>query len=409
MANSFINIPVPAANGAGAAVAVDTLGKTKTFVIGGGFRATVNVEVSAEEPPVVWAPLATFHQSGNVTIDVACNYVRAVTSEYVSGAPNLDVGADASGSQFQLLPANGASADVSLLPEFKTVIAPPGFVGNVELSEDGTSWAQVFSFTDGGILSRSFVAQFGRVIGAVDGTPVAVSIVGANAAGGGGGTAAPQTRPPGTVFDYLEDFLGGAAPDQFTVVATGGATSIGPATSQLPIVGMLGLITNNTNDTIYCYVGRTQIELNEAAFTQLVIEWGGSVDLFGNQGSFCTRFLANSNLVPSLVGGNGNCLSFALGDDQNGNANWWGILDDATRYDLGIANDTNYHRFKIVYNPGVNVQWYIDDVLRATHLGSPSVAGQSVFVGANAVTGVVGFAPGVNIDYVWIHMELPRP
>lgn len=94
MANVFLNIPVPTSDGAGAAVDVSAMGKTKSLVIGGGFRATVNVEYAIGDTPTDWAPLATFLQAGNLTIDVACQWIRAVTSDYVSGTPNLDVGSN---------------------------------------------------------------------------------------------------------------------------------------------------------------------------------------------------------------------------------------------------------------------------------------------------------------------------
>lgn len=187
MANLFVNIPVPVANGVGAAVDVSAMGKTKSLVCGGGFAATVNVEYSTDALGDEWAPLATFQQSGNLTIDVAAHWMRAVTSEYKSGAPNLDVGSSDAGTTFALLTADGASVDISALPLFKTVIAPSKAI--VEVSEDGVSWAQIFSLPDGGDESREVVGQFARVVGGVD-----VTIAAANDGGGaGGGCPCPPT------------------------------------------------------------------------------------------------------------------------------------------------------------------------------------------------------------------------
>lgn len=190
MGNVFVNIPVPTSNAAGAAVDVSSMGKTKSLVIGGTFRATVNVEY-ATDTGNGWAPLATFQQGGNLTVDVACGFIRAVTSGYISGTPNLDVGSDDAGTTIAVLTADGASVDISTLPKFKTVVVPNGFEGKIEASEDGTSWAEIFSFA---VMqptgqSREFVAQFARVIGAVDGTAVDVVIAGASDGGGGGGAA----------------------------------------------------------------------------------------------------------------------------------------------------------------------------------------------------------------------------
>jgi hypothetical protein len=185
MANLFVNIPVPAANGVGAAVDVSAMGKTKSLVCGGGFQATVNVEYATDAGGLVWAPLATFLQSGNLTIDVAARWLRAVTSEYKAGAPNLDVGSDDSGTLFALLDAIGTPVDISALPLFKTVVAPVGFAGNIELSEDGIAWAQLFSFVNGGAQSKSMFGQFARCIG--NGVPV--TLAAANDGGGGGSSA----------------------------------------------------------------------------------------------------------------------------------------------------------------------------------------------------------------------------
>jgi hypothetical protein len=185
MANLFVNLPAPAANGAGAPVDVSAMGKTKSIVCGGGFAATVNVEYSTDVAGAgPWAPLATFLQAGNLTIDVAAHWMRAVTSSYQGGAPNVDVGSSDAGSLFALLPAAGTPVDVSALPLLKTVVTPSGFAGNVEVSEDGISWAQIFSFQNGGAVTRSVVAKFARVSGGSD-----VWIGGAGDAGAGAGGA----------------------------------------------------------------------------------------------------------------------------------------------------------------------------------------------------------------------------
>ena len=204
MANLFLNIPVPAANGAGAPVDVSAMAKTKSLVCGGGFQATVNVEYSEDAAGVgPWAQLATFQQSGNLTIDVAAHWMRAKVTDYKGGAPNLDVGSSDDGSVFALLTANGASVDISALPLLKTAVAPAGFAGIVEISEDGVSWAQIFAFQNGGGITRSVVGQFARVKGGAD-----VWIGGANDNGDAIGPA--QIRNPMALPEqWIIDGLGG--------------------------------------------------------------------------------------------------------------------------------------------------------------------------------------------------------
>jgi hypothetical protein len=168
MANIFVNIPVPAASGAGAPVDVSAMAKTKSFVIGGGFTGTVNVEYSEDAAGVgPWATVATFMQAGNLTIDLAAHWIRA-SSPAGAGGANLDVGSSDDGSVFALLTADGAAVDISALPLLKTAVSPKGFVGFVEISEDGVSWAQVFSFPNGGAVTRSVVGKFARVKGGAD-------------------------------------------------------------------------------------------------------------------------------------------------------------------------------------------------------------------------------------------------
>ena len=166
MSNIFLNIPVPAGNGTGAPVETSQMASTKTIVCGGPFSATVNLEISNDAGALVWAPLATFQRSGNVTVSVSARFMRARVSDYKSGVANLDVGAAVIGdASFVLLPGNGTPVDISAAPLLKTVIAPSSFAGNVEISGDGVSYAQIWSFQDGGQQSREVVGKFARVAG----------------------------------------------------------------------------------------------------------------------------------------------------------------------------------------------------------------------------------------------------
>lgn len=187
--NIFVNLPVPASNSAGAAVDVSAMGMTKTVILGGTLDAAVTIEY-ATDAGTDFAPLMTFQDGGNVTIDVAAHWMRAVTSAYKSGAGNCDVGASNAGSSFVQIPTIGTPVDISALPLFKTVVAAPGFAGNVEVTQDGISWAQVMTFANGGGQSGSFFGAEARVTGGGAGS---VWIGGAEAGAGGGSPVFPPS------------------------------------------------------------------------------------------------------------------------------------------------------------------------------------------------------------------------
>ena len=227
MANLFLTIPVPAGNGSGAAVDVSSLGKTKTFVCGGTFDATVNLEVANDAGAAVWAPLATFYDTDNVTLEVAARWVRATVSAYKSGVATVNVGASDAGALFVELLGDGTPADISALGAFKTLVAPGSFAGNVEVSEDGTDYAQIWSMQDGGQESRVVVGQFARVVGTGEDVYLA-------AANEGGGSAGPTTEhvegqggvDPAVALDVAVDTsfvanTGDAETSQFFTLADG--------------------------------------------------------------------------------------------------------------------------------------------------------------------------------------------
>jgi hypothetical protein len=178
LANLFIDLPVPLANGAGASVAVDAMGRVKTVTYVGDLFASVQVQVSADD--INWHTLHTFPattqaigtQAIKKTFKVAANFMRAFVSNFRSGtAANMDVGANDDGSLFEtpIAPAGngaGAAVSVALLGTFNTVFVSDVFTGAaiIEVSDDGVNWTPTLSFnTNGGIKSKSFVAQFVRV------------------------------------------------------------------------------------------------------------------------------------------------------------------------------------------------------------------------------------------------------
>lgn len=326
MANVFFNIPVPPNNGAGAAVDVSTMGKNKSFVIGGAFKATVNVEYTTNAPgDNQWAPLATFHQSGNLTIDVACLFVRAVVTDYVSGAPNLDVGGNDAGTLFVQLLANSAAADVSALPAFKTVCVNDNWIGTVEASEDGVSWAQIMSFQAGTARGQSavFNAQFCRIV--PQGVLLPVVINGADDGGGGGGAASSllSIYGDGSFGDYT------TAGDETWNATLGapGAPAV-PAGSFFPYAFFNNLTISPGDSVAVGALSDTPLDKAVVIFVKetLTIGAGGRIHVNGGDGGGGTGLGGTGGLGRNAIfgsisgganGGDGN-PAFAAGPGQPG-------------------------------------------------------------------------------------------
>lgn len=177
MANVISNLPMPALNGAGAAVDVSTMGRDKTIVITGTFSgATITVEVSEEAGGAgAYAPIHTF-QSGDrqKTIPVAARFMRVNVANRKVTVPftaTADVGADDMGATFAVvalptLNGAGANVNVSALGEFKTIVVGGSFPGaaiRLEVSDDGTDFAPVTTFASyGGSWTGPLVGTFLR-------------------------------------------------------------------------------------------------------------------------------------------------------------------------------------------------------------------------------------------------------
>ena len=165
MANQFLNLPVPASTGAGAAVDTSKMGATKTVVVGGSIKGSVVIEYAndaAGAGPWAELPNGAFSNPGRVTIDVAARWMRARTDGAASA--NADVGGSTGETPAaSFVEVTAAPVDISALPAFKTVVSA-GAV-NVEISEDGTSWSQAFSFQGPGGQSQVVIGQFARVTG----------------------------------------------------------------------------------------------------------------------------------------------------------------------------------------------------------------------------------------------------
>lgn len=177
MANSFVDLPAPAANGAGDWVDTSAFGSVKTITVSGlgsgpAANCAVTIEFSNESSPTTGAALRTFQVGSTGTFTLACRWMRAVVSNYKGGTPMGAVGGQVDGSFFTELDVptgdgSGTPTDTSGYPLVKTVQVAGSFRGsvNIEISEDGgASWAQAMSFSSPGYQSVPLeVEDFVRV------------------------------------------------------------------------------------------------------------------------------------------------------------------------------------------------------------------------------------------------------
>lgn len=207
MANDFIHLPAPAANGAGAWTDCSGLGGLRTIVVTTP-DSFVTIECSNQVSPTSAYSATAFQANGETTVQIAAHWMRAVVSNFAAGgvAPVVNVGSTDDGTTTDQLATTAgtgvaAATDTSALPAFKTIQVTGGFKGslNVEISEDGgTTYATTYSFANGGSQSGMFVADFMRVrrINVAPGGAMPQVWVGATAppggGGGGGGGGAPQ-------------------------------------------------------------------------------------------------------------------------------------------------------------------------------------------------------------------------
>lgn len=238
MANQFVALPAPAANGAGAWVDVSSYGPIKTVTVagnGGVFEPFVTIEYSNQNAPTNGVPLRTFSTPDEDTFNVACHWMRAVVSNYKGGgAPVVELGGTDSGASFAQLTVpvgngQGAGVDVSSLGLYKTVQVAGAFRGAllVEVSEDGgATYSQAFPFANPGGKSQVIAADFMRVTR--NGVPTIAPgqpevWVGASDPGGGGGGSLDvqldgvDVVNPATILNFqtpgmfVEDEGGGSA------------------------------------------------------------------------------------------------------------------------------------------------------------------------------------------------------
>jgi hypothetical protein len=221
MANLFADLPMPALNGPGAAVAVSTMGAPKTIVCSGTFpEATVTVEASVDGG-TVYAPVLILQGTAEKTLQLAATHMRVNVSGRKTSLPfacNVDVAANDNGAVFAtlLLPAGdgpGTAVDVSALPDGYTIIAGGTFQGAtvaVEASEDGVGYAPVAQFAgQGGITLKIMTVRWLRTVvrGRKGSVPFTCTV--------GVGAAVPTTPASASDIDVQN---GGVALGTFTTL-----------------------------------------------------------------------------------------------------------------------------------------------------------------------------------------------
>lgn len=218
MANSFLALPAPGGViGPGAAVDVSAMGATKTITVVADSNTTTTVETSNQAgAPTNWSPVKTFDGSGEITVDVACRFMRLNVQELGASDPVANVGATDAGTTLVDLDTPvgngpGASFDVSALPGFKTIQICGQFGGtvNIELSLDnGTTWQTIASLSGGGGTQQVSLVKFaqfmrtnrnGVLAGDVSQPAVIVGGSGIGGGGGGGGGGFTGTLTPGVI------------------------------------------------------------------------------------------------------------------------------------------------------------------------------------------------------------------
>lgn len=230
MANITVLLPVPSANGAGAAVDVTTFGGLKTCIVSRGTAngdISITIEFSNDAGALFWAPLRTVQGSGIERVTVAARWMRATVQNYKFGNPaDVQVGGVDEGTLLVSLPVPagngfGAAVDISALGIFKTAQVGGSFRGNlsVEFSQDGVAYGEFMSLQQPGYRSDVAAAQWARVRRngvpqVAPGTPVC-NLGGTTDGTGGGGGSGNELR-----FSYT---VTGAEPDlsELTILIPG--------------------------------------------------------------------------------------------------------------------------------------------------------------------------------------------
>lgn len=320
MAQIEFNLPLPVGNGVGTPVDVSTMGLLKTIVCGGGATCVITVEMSNDVVAQNFAPVAVFNQSGQQVVFGAYRWMRATVREFLRGTPQVDVGGTNDGSTFVQLVAPpddgvGAAVDVSAMGLYKTAYIGGDFRGamNLEISEDGVSWATLFSFNNPGQQTTIVAAQWMRVRRngvpeIVPGLPT-VYIGAADPVTGPGGlgaiSAGSQLASSGTLafansngvsFGMSASSQITASMDAFRSIIALGSTATGPTLSFVNTNGVTFGMSGGSLTASVQTVGGTATGVGISAGTQLATT--GAV-VFSNSNGI-SYGLSNQTLTASF-------------------------------------------------------------------------------------------------------------
>lgn len=240
--NTYVSLPVPAADGVGAAVDTSELGIDKTFTISDDFSGILHIEISNDGGATFFPALSIDRVDRKVVRALVAQFMRVRrqgTDGFVGGSAEVRVGAPTTDCGRFVTPdlpggpSVGAPSDISDFGSFNTIVTT-GAVRNVigvEVSEDGTNWLECVTVSKPGIITKTFTGKFVRLVrkpgdnsGVPPGAPTVISI-GSLPVGSAGGIDTDELvkvtagdAVAGYLFAKLLEGLG----IDLTVVDTGG-------------------------------------------------------------------------------------------------------------------------------------------------------------------------------------------
>lgn len=397
MANQFVSMPTPAANGPGTSVDVSSFGAAKTFTVADAGGALITIEMSNQATPTKWSPVVGLLESGTQTVNCAARWMRAVVGNYQgNGAPTVNLGGDDTGALFATVVApsgngNGTAVDTTTLPPFKTVQVTGPFTGalNIEISEDnGVTYSGALSFHEPGQQSALFTSQFVRVsrngveVGAA-GSPL-INIAATEIPGSPLGPDDLPTSPL-LVGEFFDTFVSIASVGLLnTTTGNLGWEDNVDAYPERDVLGLVSIAIGSqvsgsaTDANLVCrqdYAGGgdgTNVYTAVLGHGRFTLEWRAALNTaLPAQGSGI-RFsmslgMGTGDLSPGLF--------FYCNPRDLGNDHWWALTDNVFNIpswgrDTGVAVDVNVlHVFKVVYDSTLAVPsaiFYIDGVVVAT-------------------------------------------
>jgi hypothetical protein len=158
MANIYLPLPVPAADGIGAIVDTSAIGARRTLVVTGTpFRGTVTLQGSNDG--VVWAPIAAFQNPGEKTMEFSVQFMRVKLAGFnptYYTPPEVQVGGVNLGgicNFLAVLAGAGPAASTNITDDghIKSILVGGTYRGGVviEISNDDVEFVPVATFAPG--------------------------------------------------------------------------------------------------------------------------------------------------------------------------------------------------------------------------------------------------------------------